>query len=513
MPDIESFAKTNPDGVAYRMVPSGQWVTWKELEQRSRQCAAALVASGLKEGDGIAIFLENHVRYFELIWAAFRVGLYYTTISRHLKVDEVKYILQDCDAQAVFCSKQSLQDFDARVLTELPIQRVVLDGRRPGFDNYEDFLASVAPDVVLPATLPGMDFCYSSGTTGLPKGIKRPLSDANKFFAAQDEERTRWKNFDHNTVYLSTAPFYHTAPVRWNMNVMKAGGSCVMLEKFDPLLALDAIESHGVTHAQWVPTMLIRLLRLPAEEKARFDLSSMRFAIHAAAPCPAAVKEQMIAWWGPILYEYYSGTELVGRTSLDSQEWLTHKGSVGRAEFGQVHVVDEAGQELAPGTPGVIYFSGGGRFDYHKDPAKTRQAYNDKGWATYGDIGYLDESGYLYLTDRLANTIVSGGVNIYPQEAENILALHPAVADVAVVGVPNEEFGEEVKAVVQLQNPGEASDALAAELIAHCRSSISAIKCPRSVDFVSELPRAESGKLLKRLVKARYWPEQSQIAH
>lgn len=513
MPDIEGFAQENPDGVAYRMVPSEQKVTWKVLEQRSRQCAAALLASGLKEGDGIAIFLENHVCYFEIIWAAFRAGLYYTTISRHLKVDEVNYILQDCDAKAVFCSQQSLLDFDVRVLRQLPVLRVVLDGQRAGFDNYDDFLASVAPDVGLLPSLAGMDFCYSSGTTGLPKGIKRPLQDANKFFAVEDEKRSRWKRFDSSTVYLSTAPLYHTAPVRWNMHVMKAGGSCVMMERFDPLLALGAIERHGVTHAQWVPTMLIRLLRLSAEDKARFDLRSMRFAIHAAAPCPAAVKEQMIEWWGPILYEYYSGTELVGRTSLDSREWLAHKGSVGRAEFGQIHIVDEAGQELAPGATGVIYFSGGGRFNYHKDPAKTSQAYNDKGWATYGDIGYLDDCGYLYLTDRLANTIVSGGVNIYPQEAENILAVHPAVADVAVVGVPNEEFGEEVKAVVLLHNAEDASDALVAELIAHCRSRISAIKCPRSVDFVGELPRAQSGKLIKSLVKARYWPEKSQIAH
>ena len=225
------------------------------------------------------------------------------------------------------------------------------------------------------------------------------------------------------------------------------------------------------------------------------------------------VKQAMIDWWGPILVEYYSGTELVGRTSLDSHEWLTHKGSVGRAEFGKVHIVDEAGAELAAGTPGVIYFSGGGSFEYHNDPEKTRKAYNDRGWATYGDIGYLDDEGFLYLTDRLANTIVSGGVNIYPQEAENILATHPAVMDVAVIGVPNEEFGEEVKAVVQLQDPSRASDALAKELMDHCRSQISAIKCPRSVDFVTELPRADSGKLLKRLVKARYWPQTSQIAH
>lgn len=513
MSEIERFARMNPDGVAYRMVPSGQVVTWKELEERSRRCAAALQAAGLKQGDGIAIFLENHVRYFEIIWAAFRVGLYYTTISRHLKADEVKYILQDCDAEAVFCSQQTLCDFEVDVLAALPIRRIILDGAHPDFEGYESFLATVDHHAALLPTMPGMDFCYSSGTTGVPKGIKRPLADANKFFANKDDPRTQWKNFDSRSVYLSTAPFYHTAPVRWNMNVMKAGGSCVMMEKFEPMMALEAIERYGVTHSQWVPTMFIRLLRLSDDEKNRVDLSSMRFAIHAAAPCPASVKEQMIDWWGPIFYEYYSGTELVGRTSLDSHEWLTHKGSVGRVEFGQLHIVDEQGTEVPTGTPGVIYFSGGGRFEYHKDPEKTQKAYNDKGWATYGDIGYVDRDGYLYLTDRLANTIVSGGVNIYPQEAENILATHPRVADVAVVGVPNEEFGEEVKAVVRLRDPADASDALAAELIAHCRSKISAIKCPRTVDFVTELPRTESGKLLKRMVKARYWPEQSQIAH
>ncbi|QIL81577.1 AMP-binding protein [Diaphorobacter sp. HDW4A] len=513
MSTIETFARDNPDGVAYYMVPSGCAVRWHELEQRSRQCAAALVASGLKQGDGIAIFLENHVRYFEIIWAAYRVGLYYTPISRHLKADEVKYILEDCGAKAVFCSRETLGDIDADVLLNLPLKRVLLDGERPGFEGYDHFIASVAACVRLPQTMQGMDFCYSSGTTGLPKGIKRPLADANKFFASKDDPRTRWKEFDAGSVYLSTAPFYHTAPIRWNMNVMKVGGTSVMMEKFDPLLALEAIERFGVTHAQWVPTMFIRMLRLPDADRARFDLGSMRFAIHAAAPCPVAVKEQMIDWWGPILFEFYSGTELVGRTSLDSAEWLAHKGSVGRPEFGQVHIVDSEGQELPEGEAGVIYFSGGGSFTYHNDPEKTRSAYNDRGWATYGDIGYLDEEGYLYLTDRLANTIVSGGVNIYPQEAENILSMHPAVSDVAVVGVPNEEFGEEVKAVVQLQNAADASDALAAELIALCRSKMAALKCPRSVDFVSELPRADSGKLLKRLVKARYWPQASQIAH
>ena len=507
------YARETPDRVVYHMIPSGRSVTWAELERRSRQCAAALLAAGLKVGDGIAVLLENHVRYFEILWAAHRIGLYYTTISRHLKTGEVKYIVQDCGARVLFCSARTLGDLEDGALDALPVTRVLLDGQRAGFSNYEQWLARMPADVTLPQTPEGTDFSYSSGTTGLPKGIKRPLESANRFFRTSDSPRLKWKDFDRDTVYLSTAPFYHTAPVRWNTAAMRAGGTSVLMEKFDPLLALQAIERFGVTHAQWVPTMFVRLLQLAPEERARHNLSTLRHAIHAAAPCPVSVKEQMIGWWGPILYEYYSGTELVGRTSLDSHEWLAHKGSVGKPEFGKVHIVDDSGHELPPGQNGVIYFSGGGAFAYHNDPEKTRQAYNDRGWATYGDIGHVDEEGYLYLTDRLANTIVSGGVNIYPQEAENVLMSHPAVFDAAVVGVPNEEFGEEVKAVVQLHDPGRASPALADELIALCRARISHIKCPRTVDFVDALPRTESGKLLKRTVKAGYWPDENRIAH
>jgi len=510
---IEQFARETPERVAYRMFPSGQAVTWAELEHRSRRCAAALLAAGLRVGDGIAILLENHVRYFEILWAAHRIGLYYTTISRHLKADEVKYIVEDCGARALFCSAQTLGDLAPGVLESMQVTRILLDGRRPGFSSYEDWLAQVPDDVALPQTPQGTDFSYSSGTTGLPKGIKRPLETANGFFRASNDPRFSWKELDRDTVYLSTAPFYHTAPVRWNMATMLAGGTSILMEKFEPLAALEAIERFGVTHAQWVPTMFVRMLRLPPKERSRFNLSSLRFAIHAAAPCPVAVKEQMINWWGPILYEFYSGTELVGRTSLSSEEWLAHKGSVGRPEFGKVHIVGEDGNEVPQGQTGIIYFSGGGTFTYHNDPEKTRQAYNDRGWATYGDIGHVDADGYLYLTDRVANTIVSGGVNIYPQESENVLMSHPAVFDVAVVGVPNTEFGEEVKAVVQLNEPERASPALADELIALCRSRISAIKCPRSVDFVSALPRTETGKLLKRAVKAAYWPDEKRIAH
>ena len=503
---LARHASERPDATAYRLLPSGQAVSWRELEQRSRRCAAMLLARGVQPGDSIAVFLDNHLRYFEILWAAHRIGLYYTTISRHLKTAEMLYIVQDCGAKALFTAEAFVGDVQAFDAATRHMVGWTLEGQLPGFVDYESALASVAGDVTLPVTPEGTDFSYSSGTTGQPKGIKRPLEKANQHFNARPGPRTAWKQFDAHTVFLSTAPFYHTAPVRWNMAVMAQGGSCVMMEKFHELQALQAIAQYGVTHSQWVPTMFIRLLRLPAADRARFDLSSLRYAIHAAAPCAVWVKEQMIEWWGPILYEFYSGTELVGRTSLDSHEWLAHKGSVGLPEFGAVHIVGEGGRECAPLERGQIYFSGGPPFQYHNDPAKTRTAYNDRGWGTYGDIGYVDAQGYLYLTDRLANTIISGGVNIYPQEAENVLSRHPAVKDVAVVGVPNEEFGEEVKAVVELWDAAAQSDALAAEIIAMCRADLSAVKCPRSVDFVAELPRTATGKLLKREVKARYWP-------
>lgn len=510
---IEHYAKETPDRIAFRIIPSGYSVTWGELEQRTRKCAAALLDAGLKTGDTIAVFLENHPSYFELLIAAHRIGLYYTTVSRHLKTDELQYIVDDSDARVLFCSKSTVGEVSLDFLKQRNTLCVLVDGHSEGMQNYADWVEPVADDVVLPVTLEGTDFCYSSGTTGQPKGIKRSLETANQFFRVGDADRSSWKAFDRDTVYLSTAPFYHTAPVRWNMAVLRNGGTSVMMEKFDPLKALEAIEAHQVTHSQWVPTMFIRLLRLSEEERRRYDLSSLRYAVHAAAPCPIEVKEAMIEWWGPILYEYYSGTELVGRTSLSSEEWLSHKGSVGYPEFGKVHILDEDGNELKPHQVGAIYFSGGARFEYHNDPEKTKSAYNDKGWGTYGDIGYVDEDGYLYLTDRLSNMIVSGGVNIYPQEAENCLAMHPMVADVAVVGVPNAEFGEEVKAVVQLLDPSQASDQLAAELIAFCRERMSHVKCPKSVDFSVDMPRTESGKLLKRLVKQKYWPAKSGLAH
>lgn len=513
MSPIEEYAIKTPHRVAYRMVPSGHVVTWQEFELRTRLCAAALLDAGLRTGHGIAVFLENHPRYFELLWAAHRIGLYYTPISRHLKREEAQYIIEDCDAHVLFYSDITGAEVDVASLDQRGVLRISIDGKDSTAIDYAAWIGRFSEDVELPETVEGTDFMYSSGTTGRPKGSKRSLDIANQFFRIGNAARSAWNAFDADSVYLSTAPFYHAAPIRWTMSVLRAGGTCVMMGRFDPVVALEAISNYGVTHSQWGPTMFIRLLRLPQAERARHDLSSLRYAVHAAAPCPAEVKEAMIAWWGPILYEYYSGTELVGRTSLSSEEWLAHRGSVGMPEFGEVHIVGDDGQDALLGQPGVIYFAGGPSFDYHNDPEKTRAAYNTQGWATYGDIGYLDTDGYLYLTDRVANMIVSGGVNIYPQEAENLLSLHPAVADVAVVGVPNDEFGEEVKAVVQLHHPDQVSPALAEALIAYCRARMSPIKCPRRADFSNDMPRTETGKLLKRLVKQRYWPASKSIAH
>jgi long-chain acyl-CoA synthetase len=502
---VQHWAQVQPDAIALEIAGTTEALTWRELEEGSRRCAYRLLKSGLRTGDTIAVYLDNHLRYFEILLGARRCGLYYTTVSRHLKAQEIAHVLRDCEAKAIF-SQTGLSTSLEEVSMQVPglIQVQLAGPPTKGWTAYDDFVAAAPSTCSLPPGPEGTDFCYSSGTTGLPKGIRRPLEQSNTHFVAAPDARMHWKTFDHHTVYLSTAPFYHTAPVRWNMAVLQKGGKSVLMQRFDPLEALRMIERYKITHSQWVPTMFIRMLRLPEAQRAGFDLSSHRIAVHAAAPCPVWVKRAMIDWWGPILYEYYSGTELVGRTSLSSQEWLVHPGSVGLPEFGKVHILDDTGHSCPTGTPGVIWFEGGPRFEYWRDPEKTQQAYNAQGWATYGDIGYLDADGFLYLTDRKAHMIISGGVNIYPQETEACLLQHPDVADVAVIGVPDPEFGEAVKAVVQLRSHASPSDACAQALIEFCRAHLSVIKCPRTVDFMDSLPRTETGKLLKREIKLRY---------
>jgi long-chain acyl-CoA synthetase len=499
-------ARTTPDKPAYILAGSGVAVTYRELEERSNRLAQAFRARGLKAGDHIALFMENQPRFYEICWAAQRAGLYFTAISTRLTAPEAAYIVNDCGARMLIASHAL-----AAVAAELPghvpaVESLLMtDGTVAGFEAYEDMVAAM-PAVPIPDETSGVDMLYSSGTTGRPKGVKLPLSgEPIDFVSPQGMASRMLYGFDENTIYLSPAPLYHAAPLRFNMWVMRVGGTCVIMEHFDAEEYLRLVEKYRATHTQLVPTMFVRMLKLPDEARLAHDVSSLKVAIHAAAPCPIEVKRRMIEWWGPILMEYYAGTEGNGSTFINSEEWLKHPGSVGRSLVAKLHIVGDDGEELPPGEPGTIYFSGGPEFSYHNDPDKTAQTRNQQGWSTLGDIGYVDEEGFLYLTDRKAFMIISGGVNIYPQEVENLLIGHPAVADVAVFGVPNEEFGEEVKAVVQPMNWAEAGPALEAELIAYCRQHLAHLKCPRSVDFEQELPRHPTGKLYKRLLRDRYW--------
>ena len=500
------IAEKTPDKAAYIMADSGRAVSYRELDHASNQGAHLFRSLGLARGDGIAIFMENHPLYFQICWAAHRAGLYYTCISSYLTAAEVDYIIADCGAR-VFITSTPKAEVAAELAGLLPgiAARYMVGGVIDGYEAYEDAVAAF-PKTPIADEAEGSDMLYSSGTTGRPKGIKIPLKEEP--FGTPPQLLmlvSQLYRMGPETVYLSPAPLYHAAPLRFNLAVQRLGGTCIVMERFDPEQALDLIGRYSATHSQWVPTMFVRMLKLPAEVRAKYDVSAMQVAIHAAAPCPAEIKQQMIDWWGPVLHEYYAGTEGNGFCAIDSTDWLAHKGSVGKPLIGALHILDEAGQEQPTGEPGAIYFADGPEFEYHNDRAKTAESRNDRGWTTLGDVGYVDREGYLYLTDRKAYMIISGGVNIYPQEVENLLVTHDKVLDVAVIGVPHDEFGEAVKAVVQPMNGIAPGDDLAEELIAFCRAHLSHIKCPRSIDFAAELPRHPNGKLYKRLLKDRYW--------
>jgi long-chain acyl-CoA synthetase len=501
-----THAREIPDVPAFVMAGSGEAVTYRELDERSNRLAHLLRDAGTKRGDHIALLMENNPRFFEVCWAAERSGLYYTAISSRLTPAEAAYIIDDCGARA-FITSAAKRDVAEAVVPETPNVelRLVFDGPVEGYEPYEDRVATY-PSTPVDDESTGIDMLYSSGTTGRPKGVevKLPETPVDNPSAVTSLGQLLY-HFEKGMVYLSPAPLYHSAPLRFTMAVQRTGGTVIVMEHFDPVEFLRLVERYQVTHTQVVPTMFVRLLKLPEEERRRHDVSSLKVCIHAAAPCPIPVKEQMIEWWGPIIHEYYAGTEGNGFCAIDSEQWLAHKGSVGRPLIGELHIVGEDGEELPPGEPGTIYFGGGGGFEYHNDPEKTARSRDPRGWSTLGDVGYADEEGYLYLTDRKAYMIISGGVNIYPQEAENVLTMHPKVADVAVFGVPNEDFGEEVKAVVQPVDMADAGPELERELIAFCRDALADVKCPRSVDFEEELPRHPTGKLYKRLLKDRYW--------
>ena len=502
-------ARTQPNKIAYQMAGTGKAITYRELDELSNQGAHLFRALGLQAGDHIAFLIENRLAFMEICWAAQRAGLYYTAISRYLTQDEIAYIVKDCGAKAVITSPKCA-DAIKGLVSDAPDAPLffMIDEPLPGFRSWDNE-AIAQPVTPIRDEVAGYDMLYSSGTTGRPKGIKReneknPIDLPNPFLKLLCANMC---GMSSDSIYLSPAPLYHAAPLRFNMMAITLGGTSIIMESFDAEEFLKLVEKHRITQSQLVPTMFVRMLKLPDEVRQRYDVSSLVGAIHAAAPCPVDVKARMIEWWGPKLIEYYAGSEGNGVTVSTSQQWLEHRGTVGRAVVGKVKILGENDEELPTGQIGTVYFADAPVFSYHNDPEKTARAFNDRGWSTLGDVGYLDDEGFLYLTDRKSYMIISGGVNIYPQETEDVLITHPDIADVAVFGVPNEEMGEEVKAVVQPHDMARAGKAFEAELIVFCRKHLSPIKCPKSIDFEAELPRTPTGKLVKRHLRDRYWPK------
>ncbi len=595
---IGDHARENPEHIAHIMASSGEFVTYGELDRRSSCLAQVFRENGIKLGHHIALFMENDIRYLEVCWAAMRSGLYLTPINSHLSATEVAYILDDCDAEGLVTTEMLVptaiealsqmanrnrvhikllvsttstaqtKDATSKASTDIATDELTPVGDTSntyeniyGFQDYEEAVKSATRLKVDDERL-GELMLYSSGVTGRPKGIVRPLRDApaTEGLALSVLMRAHY-GMDEDTIYLSTAPLYHAAPLGFCLGVQTIGGTVVIMERFEAENSLKYIEQYAVTHSQWVPTMFVRLLRLPEAVKHAYKLETHKVSIHAAAPCPLEIKERMMDWWGPILYEYYGGSEFNGFTNIPPQEWLTHRGSVGRASVGEIHILDDNGNDLPSGEIGTVYFAHGGSFEYHNDPIQTAGSRSPQGWTTIGDVGYLDDDGYLYLTDRKADMVISGGVNIYPKEVENVLIMHPLVDDVAVIGIPDDDLGEALKAVVTLRkdlvtgeavgknaganididttvgtkrsrtgastSAGSAGNAgranyytvavadspattlssadIEQELIDWCTRHLAHYKCPRSVDIVEELPRSPTGKLYKRLLRERYW--------
>ncbi|OOL33342.1 hypothetical protein GQ85_01580 [Rhodococcus rhodochrous] len=487
------------DRAAIIVEPGEHVVTFAELEARSNQIAHYLREAGLRPGDCIGIMSENSAEYLEIAWGAQRAGLYYVGINTHLTAPEVSYLVGDSGVHAFFVSGRFV-DLAENVLSDSALQvprRIIIGDRCEGWDCYADILTNY-PAAPIDDECEGDFLLYSSGTTGRPKGIKRPLPGGR--MGTYPDLPGRWLRetlgFDPGDVYLSPAPLYHAAPLAWSMSTHRSGGTAVILRKFDAELSLRIIEKHHVTHGQWVPTMFVRMLKLSEEVRKAHDLSSLRHVIHGAAPCPIEVKHRMIEWLGPILYEFYSSTEGMGATAITAEKWLRKPGSVGLPVMGTPYIKDEEGKILPPGEIGTVWFTGGEKFDYYKDPTKTAASRDSSGGATVGDLGYLDDDGYLFLSDRRPHLIISGGVNIYPQEIEDALVLHPRIVDVGVVGTPDPDMGERLVAVVQ---PVSSDDVvgLTDELISYARERLAGYKVPREVRIVDELPRTPTGKLRK----------------
>jgi long-chain acyl-CoA synthetase len=502
-------AHLRPLQPAFIMASTGEAVTYRELEARSNRLAHLFRDRGLRRLDHYAIFMENNSRYLESCGAGERSGLYFTCVNSYLTAAELAYILNNSESRILITSVAKL-DIARAALKQSPRVELCIvadgSGESDRIVGLEDATRSL-PKAPIADECIGTAMQYSSGTTGRPKGILRPLPEQPPLrqLPMFDFLEKLWQ-YREGMIYLSPAPLYHSAPQAAVNLTIRLGGTVVIMEKFEPERYLELVETWGVTHTQLVPTMFSRLLKLPDEVRNRYDLSSLEIAIHAAAPCPALVKDDMIKWWGPIIHEYYGATEGLGFTACNSQEWLAHRGTVGKVLLGDLHILDENMQECPTGTAGTVWFKTASQFEYFNDPERTKEARSPDGtMSTVGDVGYVDADRYLYLTDRATFMIISGGVNVYPQECENLLITHPKIADAAVFGVPNVDLGEEVKAVVQPMPGIEPCQELADELIAFCGQSLSRQKVPRSIDFEDELPRLPTGKLYKRLLRDRYW--------
>ncbi|MDO7842197.1 AMP-binding protein [Sphingomonas immobilis] len=502
---ILTYARTTPGKPAVIAAESGESIDFERLNGDSMRLARVLRRS-LGEGARVALLMENVTAVYPAAWACRRAGLRFVPVNWHLSRDEAAYILTNSDAEALIVSP-GLADLANDLAELVPDLKLLLTSGAP-FGRFESLDAVIAAEPAEPFGIEteGNYMFYSSGTTGQPKGILRALSgDPFNTLLRIEQMMAGLFTFDDQSVFYSPAPLYHAAPMGWSMGAQVLGGTAIVPRKFDAEATLAHIERYRITHAQFVPTHFVRMLQLPPEVRAKYDVSTLKMVVHAAAPCPVDVKEAMFDWFGPVIYEYYGLSEGGGFTIVRPDEWLAHKGTVGRSVTGPIHVVDDDGKELPAGEVGHLMFENPEIFDYHKEPAKTAAFFDDRGWSRPGDMGWMDADGYLFLADRSSNMIISGGVNIYPQEAEAVLTLHPAIRDVAVIGVPDKDFGEAVKAVVELKAGHVESEALAQEILDYCRARLSKFKCPKSVDFVAELPRLPTGKLLKRELRKTYW--------